>query len=346
MDEIIRELLKSQTQIPLTPFKLHKLTGDASYREYYRLKFDNGKTLMVMKMPSGFSSVSEEVTKTSKKISELPFINVQRYLKSLSLPAPDILAYSKSDGLLLLEDLGDVTLEKTVRDLPPPQRIGWYQRALDLLALLQKNSRTAPPKDCVAAYRTFDADLLNWEFDHFLEYAIEDHLKIKMPAMDKKKFVELTRGITQKIIQMPKGFVHRDFQSRNLMVQDGSLRLIDFQDALMGPLLYDLVALLRDSYIELSAEEMIKLHVHYSEKIDTAHPYHAKIKAIRNDFDLITIQRKLKDAGRFQYIKTVKKNDSFLKNVPASLCYAREALERQPEYSELSRIIGKHLPEF
>ncbi|MBI4411027.1 MAG: phosphotransferase [Deltaproteobacteria bacterium] len=346
MDEVIRDLLKSQTNIPLSPFELHKLSGDASYREYYRLRFDNGKTFMVMKMPAGPSSVSEEITKTSKQIDELPFINVQHYLKSLSLPVPDILAYSKKDGLLILEDLGDVTLEKTVRDLPSAQRTAWYQKALDLLALLQKKSRAVPPKDCVAIYRTFDANLLNWEFDHFLEYGIEDRLQIKVPATDKKKFAELTRTITKKIVQMPQGFVHRDFQSRNLMVQNDSLRLIDFQDALMGPLLYDLVALLRDSYIELSPAEIEGLQEFYVKKIDNDHPYHAKIKAIRNDFDLITIQRKLKDTGRFQFIKTVKKNDSFLKSVPASLRYVKQALERQTEYAELLQVIGKYLPEF
>ncbi|MBI2341047.1 MAG: phosphotransferase [Deltaproteobacteria bacterium] len=345
MDRIIRELLTSQTKIPQNPFQLQKLSGDASTREYYRLKFDDGKSLIVMKIPAGLSSVSEEITKTSKKINELPFINVQKYLKSLGLPVPDTLAYSKNDGLLLLEDFGDVTLEKTVRDLPSAQRTGWYEKALDLLALLQKNSRAAPPKDCIAAYRTFDADLLNWEFDHFLEYGIEDRLQIKVPATDKKKFAELTRDITQKIVQMPQGFTHRDFQSRNLMVQNDSLRLIDFQDALTGPLLYDLVALLRDSYVELSPAEIAGLQEYYAKKIDAGHSYHAKIKAIRNDFDLITIQRKLKDAGRFQYIKTVKKNDSFLKSVPASLRYVQKALGRQKDYAELTRLIAKYLPE-
>lgn len=346
MDEVIRDWLKSQTNIPSNPFQLQKLTGDASYREYYRLRFDNGKTFIVMKMPAGFSSPSEEITKTSRPINELPFINVQRYLKSLSLPVPDILAYSKKDGLLLLEDFGDITLEKTIRDLAAPQRTKWYEKALDLLALLQKNSRTSPPKECIAAHRAFDADLLNWEFDHFREYGIEDRLGIKMAPDDRKTFEKITRDISKKIVQMPRGFVHRDFQSRNLMVQDGSLRLIDFQDALTGPLLYDLVSLLRDSYVELSSDELKTLQIEYAKKIDAAHPYHAGIEAIRNNFDLITIQRKLKDTGRFQYIKTVKKNDSFLKSVAPSLRYVKEALGKQTEYAELTRLIGKYIPEF
>src|SRR3989338_124248 len=218
MDEVIRALLKTQSKIPVNPFQIHKLSGDASYREYYRLEFADGKTLIVMKMPAGLSSASEEITKTSTKIDELPFINVQKYLKLLGLPVPKILAYSDKEGILLLEDFGDVTLEKTVRDLMPPQRTAWYEKALDLLALLQKKSRTSPPKECIAAHRAFDADLLNWEFNHFLEYGIEDRLKTKVAEGDKNKFAELTCAITQKIVQMPKGLVHRDFQSRNLMV--------------------------------------------------------------------------------------------------------------------------------
>lgn len=324
------------------PFTLSKLAGEASYREYFRLHFGPKETLIVMKMPAGYSSVSEEVTKSSKKITELPFINVQKYLKLLSLPVPEIILYSQENGILILEDLGDESLEAALRkgDLAE-----LYEEATTLLALLQKKTRENPSTDCGAYFKKFDEELLLWELNHFLEYGIEDRLAIKVSDADRKKFQALFSQLAGEIAQFPQGFVHRDYQSRNLILSRKKLYIIDFQDALVGPQLYDLVALIRDSYIEIPSDILKNLIKNYVKKVDSRHPYFGKEQQAFEHFDLITIQRKLKDTGRFQYIKTVKKNPHFLKNVPTSLGYVKAALGRQKKYSDLMELIAKYLPE-
>ena len=340
MSEDLKAVLATLLNTP-KPFTLTKLAGEASYREYYRLQFDSKQSLIAMKMPTGFSSVSEEVTKSSKKITELPFINVQKYLKSLGLPVPEIVTYSHKDGILILEDFGDESLEAAIRK---GNMASLYEDATTLLALLQKKTRENPDPICCATYKKFDEELLTWELNHFLEYGIEDRMGIKVSATDREKFQVLFSQLAGEIAAMPQGFVHRDYQSRNLIVLNGALHIIDFQDALMGPQLYDLVALLRDSYIAIPPDLLENLIRNFIKKVDKGHPYFGKEKEAFDHFDLITIQRKLKDTGRFQYIKTVKKNPNFLKNVPTSLSYVREALGRQKKYGTLTSLIAKYIP--
>ncbi len=300
-----------------------------------------------MKMPVGAASVSEEISKSDKPMAELPFINVQKYLLSLGLPVPKIIAYSKDDALLLLQDLGDQSFEETIRE--KKLLVASYQQAISLLAEMQAKTKTSPNLNCIAFSRFYDENLLNWEFDHFVSFGIEDRFQIKMDPADRKFFDESTRSISKHLTKSPQGFVHRDFQSRNLIVDNKDnkkLWMIDFQDALVGPTIYDLVALLRDSYVSLDWPTIDLLQKTYLEKIETNHPYKNEEAQLRKDFDLQTIQRKLKDAGRFQYILTVKKNPSFLVHVPNSLRYVREALTRQPDYHELLKLLAKYVPDF
>jgi len=128
-------------------------------------------------------------------------------------------------------------------------------------------------------------------------------------------------------------------------VKDGELVVIDFQDALLGPRQYDLVALLRDSYVELPrpfVEQMLREYTAELERLTG--------EKIANDefletFDLLTVQRKLKDAGRFEFINRVKGNPGFLVSIPASLRYVHDALERQPQLSDLRKIVARYVPE-
>lgn len=340
MQEALERLIGSVDKLPHKPFTLTRLAGQASYREYFRLTFENGATAILMKMPVGVSSISEEVTKSDKPIDELPFINIQRYLKECELPVPEIFGYSADDGLLLLQDTGDRSLESLVQTANEQQTLFFYKKAIELLSDLQRKTSA---QACIAYARRFDESLLNWEFDHFREYGLEDRLNIKLSPEERFLFEKITRAITQKIVDMPQGFVHRDFQSRNLHLAEYQFWMIDFQDALTGPLVYDLTALLRDSYVVLSGENIQILLEEYTKKVDPLHPYHENLEKLKKDFDLMTIQRKLKDAGRFQYIHTVKKNSGFLKSVAPSLKYVKEALERQKEFGELMDLLEKYI---
>ncbi|MFH1874554.1 MAG: phosphotransferase [Pseudomonadota bacterium] len=340
MLDILQNLLQQELELADKIENLTKLYGEASNRTFYRLHLAGGKTFIIMQLPKGAASVSEEITNLKDKPKELPFLNINYYLKNIGIKVPQAFVYSKKNNLIILEDLGDDLLARKVENTDQDQQKIWYQKAIDLLVELQTKTAKPDQVGCIAFQRSFDAYLLNWEFDHFLEYGIECRLNKKISDSDKNILVEQMHQITEEIANLPYGFTHRDFQSTNIMVKENELYLIDFQDALLGPRVYDLVALLRDSYVELSTELVEDLLKYYAKKQGV------DFNLLQKEFDLVTCQRKLKDAGRFVYIDQVKNNPKYLKFIPLSLAYVREALERLPEYKELYHILEKYVPEF
>lgn len=332
----------------VTDWQITKLFGQASARQYFRAlaKSDPVQSFVVMKLPQGFSSPAEEVTKIHQDApKELPFLNLQRYLSGLGVNVPRVFGQDAMAGLILLEDLGDRSFESHVKNDNGDYFLFFYKKAIDLLLGLQDKTSASAARDCVAYFRRFDADLLNWEFDHFLEFGLEDLKQIKLSDAGRALFKEHTRAITQKILAMPQGFTHRDFQSRNIMVWGYDFYLIDFQDALVGPVLYDLVALLRDSYVLITQEQLDVLIKYYHDHLPARHPYAGRLEELRRDFFHITLQRKLKDFGRFQYIHTVKHNPNFLEHMPLTLVYIKLAFAELPEYAALEQLIGRYLAE-
>lgn len=346
MEQILKKILKETMKLEVSGLEIQKLFGHASYRTYYRIILPNEKTFVVMQMPAGLSSVSEEITNFTGIKNELPYLNVQKYLKEIRLPVPEVYAWNPEVNLMVLEDLGDRLLESYLKDSTELIQLSFYKKAIDLLVKVQKRTQQFQNQPCIAFHRSFDQNLLNWEFNHFLEYGIEDRLQLKLDPKEKDFFSTLTQKITNEIISDSFIWVHRDFQSRNLILKDYELYLLDFQDALLGPTSYDLVSLIRDSYIQLSSESVNLLIDYYlKQRIKEEIPIEDE-KKFKRLFDLVTVQRKLKDTGRFQYIHTVKGNSNFLVSVPASLGYVKEALNRLEEYQELTTWIGKYLPEF
>lgn len=345
MREPLEKILKDELKLQSPLLQIEKLFGHASSRTYYRIFLSDGQTYILMQMPEGASSISEEITRASSAPQELPFLNIQRYLAELRLPVPEVYGWFPDQRFMILKDLGDDLLEVFLKQGDEEAKIREYQKAIDLLVAIQKKTSQAPSSNCVAYARQFDEHLLNWEFDHFLEFGIEDRFQIELSPSAKKEFENWTRRITQEILKFPQGWTHRDFQSRNLIVKNKQLFLLDFQDALIGPIVYDLVSLLRDSYIPLSWDSVKKLMEYYLfQREDSKIPWESPQEFSRY-FDLVTLQRKLKDAGRFQYIHTVKKNSNFLPYVAPSLGYVKEALGHLEEFAPLSHWLKQYLPE-
>lgn len=315
-----------------------KLYGDASYRTYFRVGMVSGKSFIVMKMPESAASASEEITNYNGAVGEIPYINVADFLNRIGIPVPKIYHYNKEQEVIILEDLGDGLFCTFVVDADDDTKFDHYRRAIDLLLGIQKNAND--DGRCIAFKRSFDRTLLNWEFDHFMEYGIEARLKRKIGQDVKKSFIEITRAITDEIIGMRYGFVHRDYQSRNLIISDSKIYVLDFQDALLGPYPYDFVALTRDSYVEISDNLLDRLISYYTERkgLDEG--------KFKNDYDLVTVQRKLKDAGRFVYIEKVKGNPGYLRHIPRSLTYVKKALKRSPKYIGLYELLKPYVLEW
>ncbi|HWE31468.1 MAG TPA: phosphotransferase, partial [Polyangia bacterium] len=293
--------------------RLETLAGGASIRRYHRVTVAGGRLPSVMVMELGDNPLTSEEAAKGTAPTELPFINVQRYLARAGAVVPAIYRYDHERGFIYLEDLGDVTFESRVADANDDVRARYYRQAIDQLVALQRFAAANPDPACVAFSRGFDYELLKWELDHFREYGLEAQ-GFAPTASERDELEKIFRRIAEELAAEPRGFVHRDYQSRNLMVQDVDgaprLRIIDFQDALLGTRAYDLVGLLRDSYIALSPSLLDRLVDHFvaSASLDAAR-FHRL-------FDLQVVQRKLKDAGRFVFIDRVKHNPSFLIHIP------------------------------
>ncbi len=318
------------------------LKRDASSRSYYRVPVEGADppTLVVMEMGAD-PLKSDEIT-GEDAYREIPFVNLQRFLAAGGMPVPRIYARDRAENLIALEDLGDRTLERVLLDLPPEEWEPWYARAVELLVAFQALG-DRPDPDCLAFGRAFDDDVLRWELDHFTEWGLEARGVRPSPAQRRvldRRFDALARELAD----APRILVHRDFQSRNLMVQgerEVRLRLIDFQDALQGPRAYDLVCLLCDSYIPVSAELQSSMLAHY---VQLTGLDRAAAEGLTHQFRVQTVQRKLKDAGRFIFIDRVKGNDSFLPYFEPSLVYVRRALAELPDLADLSEVLNELCP--
>jgi len=325
------------------PFQVKKLKGDASSRSYYRVFQPGGASFVAMVLPSE-GPQSEEVTAGSPS-AELPFLNVHRYLKAQGIPVPEILLADLDAGILLLEDLGDATLGAALESGGESARDRLYGQAIDLLVAMRSRADAHPDPSCLAFGRGFDFGLLRWEFDHYLEYGLVARIGHAPSPSERAVLARHGDRLCQSLAACKPGFTHRDYQSRNLMVCDRGLVVIDFQDALLGPLEYDLVALLRDSYVELDEPFVDRMLDRYRAGVLATTGEALEAAPLRHTFDLQTVQRKLKDGGRFEFIDRVKHNPSFLPYVVPSFRYVARALERLPEHAELLSLLRTFHPE-
>jgi aminoglycoside/choline kinase family phosphotransferase len=321
------------------------MAGGASPRRYFRGRLPSAggvEAVVGMFVPDG--AKPDEIGKAGVTPARWPFLEVRDLLASRGVDVPIVYAEDTARGWVLLEDLGDDTLAAFLV-AHPERKEGLYVGAVNALARAQQ-ALASLPEGCVVAGRAFDEDLLHWELQHFREWGL-DGRGIALSSEDRAAFDGIAQRLARQIAGGPRVFVHRDYQSRNLMVRrDGgdrgagtwrSLAWIDFQDALLGPRVYDLVALLNDSYqtfdrafVETRLDDYAR-----AAGLDAA----VRGELVR-EFDRVTVQRKLKDAGRFVFLDRVKKNPSFLKFVEPTIAKARASLARLTDDEDLSALSG------
>ncbi|HEY5957573.1 MAG TPA: phosphotransferase [Polyangiaceae bacterium] len=303
---------------------IERIPGGASTRQFARVRCGPSTTLIAIFVPD--ANRSDEIDKSGANTSRWPFLEVRDLLAERGIRVPRVIAEACDQGLLLVEDLGDLTLA-TALEQRPGYRVQLYQTAVRDLAHAQRRLRELP-QGSVIARRAFDADLLYWEIDHFREWGLEKR-GIQLTPAERVTFDQAAALLAKEIAAWPRSFVHRDYQSRNLMVRfenDGQFHLtwIDFQDALLGPRIYDMVALLGDSYQCFEREFVLARLSEYAEALELSDA----ASELEREFDLVTVQRKLKDAGRFVFIDRVKGNPGFLEFVEPTIDKALDALTR------------------
>jgi len=275
----------------------------------------------------------------------LPYINILNHLTLCKAAVPKLHLYAPQQGILILDDLGEMTLNDHVRRFGLPASIPLYRKAIQELLILQIIGTRKACGHCMAFHQAFDVEKLMWELDFFLKHTVEGHLGRDIPSPRRLEIRKTFEDLCRIISEEPRYFTHRDYHSRNLMVRDGKIGIVDFQDARLGPLQYDLCSLLRDSYVVLPDETVEELIGFYIAELDRMQGTQTDTGRFRRIFDLTSIQRNLKAAGTFGFMSGVKGKDQYLKYLPNTFGYVRENLRKYPELEDLRSSLGRVLPE-
>ena len=294
------------------------LRGDASSREYSRVSISAAAgtaptSLIVMHLRDAAVALSSEELGVYGKggPAELPFVNVWRYLRSLTDAVPDIYDVSPDSTVLLLEDVGDVTLygaaERAGKD-----GLGFFRSALQLIADLQARARD--DGRCYAFRQSFDERLFAWEFEHFVEFGLVRPAESLLGEVRKELAIAARR-----LAALERVFCHRDFHGWNLHVQPGGrIRVIDFQDALLAPRLYDVASLLTDRTTPdiVSPSDERRLLGEFADLCGKG--VWRDEDALLAEYRTVALQRALKVVGRFNYLAEVKGKPGYLAMLPAA----------------------------
>lgn len=326
------------------------LAGDASSRRYYRVRLVGAtapRSLVVMELPSGsgLPLSSEELAIFKEGPKELPFLNVHRFLTQIGVRVPQLYGRWESDGILFLEDLGDTALWDRVQGLDDNDVLGWYQKTIDELLKLQVHGTEKRDDSCIAFRQRFDFMLYMWEFEHFIEYGLEKRPGAHVSAADLDQLRKTFSEIAELLDRQSPCLNHRDYHSWNLMIHDETVRVIDFQDALLAPPQYDLASLLNDrvtdSVIKPHLEEqLVRYYLDRKRELNAA--------AIHGDeffeiYRLSAIQRDLKVVGRFYYLDQVKGKPGYMKFVPPTVRRLQRNLAQVPQTKPVLPLLQEQL---
>ncbi len=309
-DQLVTDWVASR--FPDQSVRITPASADASFRRYFRLTWPDGGTRILMDAPP-------------EKEDCKPFIHVAGLLAKADLAAPRVLDQDLENGFLLLTDLGRIGyLDALNADLSLADTL--MRPVLDVLITWQLSTRasTLPP---------YDAILLRRELDLFPEWFVGRHLGYQLSADETAMLDRTFKFLINSALAQPKVFVHRDFMPRNLMLVESAETLtpgiIDFQDAVMGPIAYDVVSLFRDAFISWDEEQEIDWVVRYWEKARTAGlPLRPDFGDFWRDYELMGLQRHLKVLGIFCRLKYRDGKDKYVEDLPRFIGYARKTASR------------------
>jgi aminoglycoside/choline kinase family phosphotransferase len=301
-------------------FGIAPASDDASFRRYFRVRRSGGKpSLIAMDAPPDKESCE-------------PFMRVAALFSEAGVNVPAIHAHDLSQGFLLLSDLGDTPYLNALDERSAGEL---YAHALDALVRIQAASRPGALPD-------YDRELLERELRLFRDWYVARQLRRELSAARAAELEAAFAAILANNLAQPRVFVHRDYHSRNLMVCEPCPGILDFQDAVYGPITYDLVSLLRDAYISWKEEQVIDWAVRYWEKARAAKlPIPADFADFYRDFEWMGAQRQLKVLGIFARLSLRDGKHGYLKDQPLVMSYLRRTCERYRELAPLSRILDE-----
>jgi len=295
-------------------------SDDASFRRYFRIRREGAQpSLIAMDAPPEKESCAQ-------------FVRVAGLFAEAGVHVPAIHAQDLAQGFLLLSDLGDTTY---LNALDASSAGSLYGHALDALIRIQVASRPG-------ALPEYDRDLLEREMRLFPDWYVARQLRRELAPAHGESLETAFSVLLANNLAQPRVFVHRDYHSRNLMVSEPSPGILDFQDAVYGPITYDLVSLLRDAYVAWEEDRVIDWTVRYWEKARNAGlPVAGDFAAFYRDFEWMGVQRQLKVLGIFARLSIRDGKNGYLKDQPRVMGYLRRACERYRELTPLARLLDE-----
>jgi N-acetylmuramate 1-kinase len=311
------------------------LTGDASDRKYFRVLLRNSPTQVLAVHPQAI------------EFERLPFANVSRLYSSMPVPVPRILGHSDPLGIIALEDLGDVTLQAHLGAASFVEHKALYREAVTLIETLQRRGAELASPDYIPYGIAFDVEKLTWELQFFTKHFLEGYRGAVLTPATREALAAEYAAIVDELASEPRVLCHRDYHSRNLMLHEGRLYIIDFQDTRMGPDTYDLVSLLRDSYMDFTEQQVEDLIAFFLALRGTnaGGPSLPQAREFRRRFDLMALQRNLKALGTFGFQTISRGNPVYIQYIPRTLNYVRSNMERDSRFARLRGLLAEHLEE-
>jgi N-acetylmuramate 1-kinase len=316
----LKEWLATVMAVQVLPESLRPASSDASFRRYFRVDAPDGATYIVMDAPPPQEDVR-------------PFIHVAEVFGEAGVSVPKVLAQDVERGYLLLSDLGSTTY---LHQLGHDSAHKLYLDAIDALILIQAQSQPEVLPE-------YDRELLQRELMLFPDWYIGKHLGVTMTDKQTETLNKIFDSLLANNLAQPQVYVHRDYHSRNLMVMSrGNPGILDFQDAVYGPITYDLVSLLRDAYIQWDEEMVLDWVIRYWERAKRAGlPVNPDIDAFYRDFEFMGLQRHLKVLGIFARLYHRDGKDAYLKDLPLVMEYTRKAAGRYNALAPLIRLLDE-----
>jgi hypothetical protein len=300
------------------PFSLQPASADASFRRYFRVRLD-GESWIAMDAPPN-------------REDSRPFVHVAALLHAAGVNAPRVAAQDLERGFLLLTDLGDTTY---LAALNPGNADRLFGDAVEALLKWQLASRDG-------ALPPYDEALFGRECGLFPEWYVARHLAVTLTSAQRQTLSEMLALIVARALAQSAVYVHRDYMPRNLMVTDPNPGVLDFQDAVHGPISYDLVSLFRDAFVSWDEERVLDWTARYWEKAKRARlPVNPDFSEFYRDFEWMGLQRHLKILGIFARIHYRDGKHGYLEDTPRFLRYARAVAERYRELHPLVRLLDQ-----
>ena len=300
-------------------FTLTPASEDASFRRYFRVRLDDGRSTIAMDAPPD-------------KEDCRPFVRLARMLREAGLNAPEVLAQDLDQGFLLLSDLGTRTY---LQELNAGNAAQLFGDATDALVRWQLATRPG-------ALPPYDEALLHREMHLFPQWYVERHLHKTLSPAQKQSLESVFQLLVKSALAQPVVYVHRDYMPRNLMVCEPNPGVLDFQDAVLGPITYDAVCLLRDAFLSWEEEQVLDWSVRYWERAKRAGlPVEPDFGEFWRAFEWMGLQRHLKVLGIFARINYRDGKPKYLADTPRFIAYARSVAGRYGALAPLVRLLDE-----